>query len=568
MNDLKKIIQESILLAENIQQADKVYFTTGLLSPRVREIILRITHGDALTKIITDIYYKEFTHRKKSASAILNGFGDDEEDEELKNKGNDVLDREYWETLRDRYYKQLKSYNKNVFPIKGFNLNGTLDINELTRALYQRYKILEGLKNLPSVSIRNMKEDIRKERNSSELNTYRDRLDYFLAQYSLLSNREGRFKSLIANKMFRANTTLEDLIDFSEEKENLIGGKKLNKSVINNIIAENEDELEVVFQKGNKIVVDVTGEYGIKAIGCNSVWCFTYGGNAYSRGGQWYQNSTNNHAYVIIDFDQPSDSPGFMYVLVKPLDFSSEYDDSNGDVDNQDKMADMSNQFTDNPLGIIYNFMTPQEAYMIFNFGEYREGPNSKYPYEDPNQLKLDLKEIRKIVQKVFTESLSKIKKVYVGSELGVNRFMRNVVGEISPYINRLSDTEVSIDPIAFSIESALEGEGGMLDFFGLTPKSGIDVKYDYNLNEAKKSKFEKLKDNKVPLTSEEREKVMKAKAVWHHGPNGEETPAVWKSKDKNGKIAYVTNTHRAYQDRPTLKGAISIYHSFIKSTS
>lgn len=82
------------------------------------------------------------------------------------------------------------------------------------------------------------------------------------------------------------------------------------------------------------------------------------------------------------------------------------------------------------------------------------------------------------------------------------------------------------------------------------------------------KSKFKKLQDNKVPLTDEERALVMKRKAVWHHGPNGEETPAVWKSVNKDGKVTYVTNTHRAFQDRPTLKGAINIYHSFIKGTA
>lgn len=74
-------------------------------------------------------------------------------------------------------------------------------------------------------------------------------------------------------------------------------------------------------------------------------------------------------------------------------------------------------------------------------------------------------------------------------------------------------------------------------------------------LNEAKKSKFSKLEDNKIPLTPEERKIVMDADAIWHHGLNGAPSPAVWKSKDKNGKITYVTNTHRAYQDRPTLKG-------------
>jgi len=87
-------------------------------------------------------------------------------------------------------------------------------------------------------------------------------------------------------------------------------------------------------------------------------------------------------------------------------------------------------------------------------------------------------------------------------------------------------------------------------------------------VNEAKKSKFKKLEDNKVPLTDEERKKVMDADAVWHHGPGGTPSPAVWKSVDKDGEVTYVTNTHRAYQARPTLKGAISICHSFIKGTS
>ena len=73
--------------------------------------------------------------------------------------------------------------------------------------------------------------------------------------------------------------------------------------------------------------------------------------------------------------------------------------------------------------------------------------------------------------------------------------------------------------------------------------------------------------------TNEERKECMDRKAVWNfyigkdhkHHP----TPAVWKSVDpKTGKISYITNTHRAYQVRPTLKGAINIFHSFIKGTA
>ena len=83
-----------------------------------------------------------------------------------------------------------------------------------------------------------------------------------------------------------------------------------------------------------------------------------------------------------------------------------------------------------------------------------------------------------------------------------------------------------------------------------------------------KKSSFQVLKENKIPLTSEERAIVMKRKAVWHHGLHGEATPAVWKAKDPEGNIVYVTSTHRAYNTGKTLLEAIERYHKFIKTTA
>lgn len=83
-----------------------------------------------------------------------------------------------------------------------------------------------------------------------------------------------------------------------------------------------------------------------------------------------------------------------------------------------------------------------------------------------------------------------------------------------------------------------------------------------------KVSELKTLKKNKIPLTGDERKEVMEKKAVWHHGPKGEETPAVWKSKQKDGKITFITNTHRAYDTSPSLKGAINAYHKFIKGTA
>ena len=84
-------------------------------------------------------------------------------------------------------------------------------------------------------------------------------------------------------------------------------------------------------------------------------------------------------------------------------------------------------------------------------------------------------------------------------------------------------------------------------------------------LNETKKkSKFDKLQDNKVELTDEEKAKVKERDAVWSDG-----RMAVWKSVNpKTDKVTYITHTHRAYNTAPTLKGAIGKFHSFIKSTA
>lgn len=83
------------------------------------------------------------------------------------------------------------------------------------------------------------------------------------------------------------------------------------------------------------------------------------------------------------------------------------------------------------------------------------------------------------------------------------------------------------------------------------------------------KSEFDRLQVNKLALTLAERKMVMERGATWHHGPNGEPSPAVWKSRDpKTRKETFVTNTHRAYNTAPTLKGAIGRYHKFIKGTA
>lgn len=105
----------------------------------------------------------------------------------------------------------------------------------------------------------------------------------------------------------------------------------------------------------------------------------------------------------------------------------------------------------------------------------------------------------------------------------------------------------------------------------GKTPKmKEEDTKFVQDLVEQllmESPEMKTLKKNKKPLTNEERKIVMDAKAIWHMGKDGGPSPAVWKAI-VNGKTWYVTNTHRCYQCKPTLKGAIRAYHNGVKQSA
>lgn len=83
-------------------------------------------------------------------------------------------------------------------------------------------------------------------------------------------------------------------------------------------------------------------------------------------------------------------------------------------------------------------------------------------------------------------------------------------------------------------------------------------------LEEKAKSAFQKLQDNKVELSEEEKALAKDKGAVW-----GDGRMAVWKSVHPDSKeTTYITHTHRAYNTAPTLKGAIGRFHKFIKTTA
>lgn len=439
-----KMIRETVrgILKENLQLADKTYFTPGKLSPKVRQVIIdKITGGDVWTKLISDIYYATLQDSHAVGDWAVRSIDDPnaEIDRTEKKIEDDVLNLEEWKKIKS-YYQQLKSYNKNVFPIEGLNVNGVGDIWSLIQALKQRATILEKIKDLPSVALRNMRADIRTPRNGNQMNNYRDRLEYFLAHYSLLGNRSEELKKFVEKKMFKSGVDIEQLIDFAEEKENLLGGKKFDKDVIKDIISDNNhSELEIIYEKDNIMIVEVSGPYGIKDIGCNSLWCFTYG-EGYSR--NWSEYSYNDTVYVIIDFDEKTDSADFMNVVIKPLDYNPDDEEAN-----DDRVFNMANENRYDALSYLNSVIGLDTAKKLLTFyvepeeEEYEEDEEEK-EYVDPNQMSLF--EVRKLIREVIEEEV--IEETQTGQK-DLEKFSNDILKSLGERIVKEREHLEFLDP-------------------------------------------------------------------------------------------------------------------------
>jgi hypothetical protein len=416
------------ILRENLNQADKIYFKNGKLSDKARQIILMITNGDPYTKLVADMYYAELMQGHEVGQWALKAI--DDKHIETDTPETDILNNK---TLNDlqQLHQDLVSYNKNVFPIEGFDINGVENIHYFMSALKQRRLILKMFKELPSIAIRNMKVDIRQVRSYPELQQYRSDMEYFMAFYSQLSNRDEAAKAKIEAKMFKNGITLKQLLDFAEEKENLIGGTKFTKNKIKEIVKEDGYELEIVYDKDNIMIVEVSGPNGIKKIGCNSLWCFTYGSGFDAAWRNWNNYSTNDLVYVIIDFKESPDSKDFMHVLIKPL--QDEYDDD--EMANPSTLFDMSNEVQYDTNKVISHLMDFDTAKKIMNFGEepeeddYVEKPKKQQPYKDPNQLSLF--EIKKKLRESLVVEAKSVGPItaYHGSPKRILKFVDEFVG-------------------------------------------------------------------------------------------------------------------------------------------
>lgn len=415
---LESLISEVVskLLMENPQQAEKVYFSSGKLSPRVKEILIsKITHGDPYTKVTTDYYYTKLHQDHKHSKWALAQISNEPEDDSPPE--SDVMDLEGWKNVKE-FHRWVSTYDKNVYPLKHFTINpkNAEQVWEMYSALKQRNYILGMFAKFPSVAKRNMKEDVRQPRTYVELQQYRSRMEYFDNFFAMVANRPPALRQNIYNKVFKAGSTIESLIDFMEEKDNLVGGGRLNQQDVLKMI-DGSPDLRMIYRKGNYMVVEVSDGEGIKEIGCNSLWCFTYGEGMRAAIHNWDRYSTNGIVYVVIDFSVASDDIDFMHVLIRPLPD----EDGKKGLGQDTPLFNMSNEAMEYPNNFFERTIGLNTAKNIFtfNYDSYNDehdpedellhsiGNKSAYPYQDPQQTKLDLQELRKQTRHAILENHS-----------------------------------------------------------------------------------------------------------------------------------------------------------------
>lgn len=281
------------LIVENFQLAKKLYIDTNKVSPELVKLVSYWTGNDKyIFKTLLELKMEEFS---------WNGT---------------LVSKSDWQDI----VIQLKNYKTNVFPVAGFSFDSNGPSSTINTWIY-RAKVLQNWNQLPSIGKRNLRKEVSVPRNSRQFFEINNTLNYIHSLLKNLSNRSPQIQEKILKKIFSSNhSTFESVVQFLEDKGNLISDEDtLSKDDFKKMVAENQFDLKIVYEHGDIMIIDVTGQPGIKAIGCNSLWCFTYGDEYGLAGEQWDQYSYNGHIYAIINFSAPQNSPEFIYIVTKPI---------------------------------------------------------------------------------------------------------------------------------------------------------------------------------------------------------------------------------------------------------
>lgn len=298
---------DEYVIGENIQKMDKEFVKSGYFTEEDRQNVLDITGGDNYTYDVAKMYdfYMQIT-----------------------NPNMDRADNKHYQSyvkdpLTERY-NELRNYDKNIIPIKDKeNLHGI----DLATALKHREYVVKFLRSIPSIYLRNLKEDIRTPRTSMELELGRLLKEYIPTikkQLSLIHKLSDDKKDKILSKVFSSkNNTFERVAEQMRNLDVLFLHHDDEMDELKSKVEYQEEDAEILYEKDGIAVVDVRSSDAMKTLGCGSQWCFsTEHGDS-----DWINYANDGNVNIIYNFNKKPDSKKRMVVLLPTDEVYNMYDE-------------------------------------------------------------------------------------------------------------------------------------------------------------------------------------------------------------------------------------------------
>jgi len=304
-NQLKNVINRTIL-NETSGELEKYYVKTGIFDDEDRNVIMNITNGDNFTKLIADMYY--YFAGKYNKELV--------EPRRLSARDIEIL---------ENTHRRLKEYNKNVIPIhdlyaKEHNAHPLEKMNDLD----WRERIIERIKQLPSLLVRNLRGDIRKERTHYELEGLFHTIKEIQNSLKLVGQTKPEHREKIEKKIFSsANDTFDGVKKRLEDTTiPYLSQDDASEGIVEKV-RDIGDEAEILYNQDNILVVKINSAEAMGYIGCSSQWCFA------SNPQQYWDNYTGEGGFatIVFNFNEEPSEPTAMVVVLEEGSVYNMYND-------------------------------------------------------------------------------------------------------------------------------------------------------------------------------------------------------------------------------------------------
>ena len=298
-----------VMLNENIQMAEKLYFNNGVLNEIEKNIILGVSKSDTTTKFLCDVYFHDFKKQIEDSNRSIT---------------EEYVVQIITEKLKD-IRECILTYKSTVFGVKGYNILDGSD-SQVYNAMLVRYDILNvEFKKLPSVALRN-NTDKKDKYDESDMDYFMRRLKDFIRKYE---RNIDLISDIDKGKMFSSSTSLND---WDKKLDNIIENStedyhydNITIDTIEDLVSQSKD-IRIVAKNKRYYFLNVNNRHDIKLIGCHSYWCFSSKGVNKKDSSDWNNYSYASNVFILIDFTYTQKTAHFMTVYISPFENKSDVD--------------------------------------------------------------------------------------------------------------------------------------------------------------------------------------------------------------------------------------------------